>query len=123
VSKVEQYEAIRRDRRLDPEVSVRELARRHGVHRRDVRRALASATPPARKVPERVAPALGAHEVTVRGWLREDLAAPVKQRHTARRVWQRLVVEHGADVAESTVRAFVARVRADWPWRPARRRG
>ena len=110
---MEQYEAIRRDRRLDPEVGVRELARRHAVHRRDVRRALASATPPARKIPERVAPALGAHEATVRGWLREDMAAPPKQRHTARRVWQRLVAEHGADVAESTVRALVARVHVE----------
>ena len=38
-----------------------------------------------------------------------DLAAPRKQRHTARRVWQRLLDEHGAVVAESTVRAYVAR--------------
>jgi transposase len=30
-----------------------------------------------------------------------------------RRVWQRLVAEHGAVVAESTVRAFVAEVRAE----------
>ena len=52
------FEAIRRDRREDPDVSIRELAVRHGVHRRTVRQALVSAEPPARKVPARVAPVL-----------------------------------------------------------------
>ena len=42
-----------------------------------------------------------------------DLSAPRKQRHTARRVWQRLVDERGASVAESTVRAYVGRVRRE----------
>ena len=40
-------------------MSIRALARRHGVHRRTVRQALADATPPARKLPERLAPATG----------------------------------------------------------------
>jgi transposase len=113
VSKVELYERIRRDRRVDPDVSVRELSRRYRVHRRDVRAALASPVPPSRKTSERASPALGPHEETIRQWLRQDLDAPPKQRHTARRVWQRLVVERGADVGESTVRAFVARARAE----------
>jgi transposase len=56
---------------------------------------------------------LGPYEQIVRGWLTADLEVPRKQRHTARRVWQRLVAEHGANVAESTVRAFVASVRAE----------
>lgn len=34
------YEQIRRDRRNDPQVSIRTLAERHRVHRREVRRAL-----------------------------------------------------------------------------------
>ncbi|MBB6379678.1 hypothetical protein BKA01_006953 [Pseudonocardia eucalypti] len=42
------YEAIRRDHRRD-ELSIRELAARHGVHRRTVRQALDSPTPPPRK--------------------------------------------------------------------------
>jgi hypothetical protein len=113
LSKVELYERIRRDRRVDPDVSIRELSRRYRVHRRDVRQALASATPLARKTPERAAPALGPHEATIRQWLRQDLDAPKKQRHTARRVWQRLVAEYGAQVAESTVRARVAVIRAE----------
>lgn len=42
-----------------------------------------------------------------------DLDAPGKQRHTARRVWQRLVEEHGAVVAESSVRAMAARLKVE----------
>jgi transposase len=104
---VEQFERIRRDRR-DEDLSVRELAARHGVHRRTVRAALADAVPPARRVPVREAAAFGPYEEKVRAWLRADLDAPRKQRHTARRVWQRLLEEEGAGVAESTVRARVA---------------
>lgn len=37
--------------------------------------------------------------------------APRKQRHTARRVWQRLDEEHDAQLGESTVRRYVAEVR------------
>jgi transposase len=76
-----------------------------------VRQALESAEPPDPKTPERDAPSLGPWHDLIRQWLTEDQAAPRKQRHTARRVWQRLVDEHGARVGESTVRAFVAQVR------------
>ncbi len=106
-SRVEQFERIRRDAR-DEEMSIRALAERHKVHRRTVRAALADAVPPVRKPPARVAPVLGPYEATIRGWLSEDLTAPKKQRHTARRVWQRLLEEEGAVVAESSVRNLVA---------------
>ncbi|GAA1366476.1 IS21 family transposase [Arthrobacter rhombi] len=109
---MEQFERIRRDAR-DKEMSIRQLAKAHGVHRRTVRAALADAVPPARKVPVRTAPKLGPWEDTIRAWLEADRAAPRKQRHTARRVWQRLVDEHGAVVAESTVAHAVARIRRD----------
>jgi transposase len=109
---VELFERIRRDRREEG-LSVRALATRYRVHRRTVRQALADAVPPPRKTPARECPALGPHKATVRRWLEEDRQAPRKQRHTARRVWQRLVAEHGAQVSESTVRAFVAQVRSE----------
>jgi len=109
VSKVELYERIRKDSREEG-LGIRALAARHHVHRRDVREALASATPAERKVPERDAPALGPWTKVIRAWLVADRDAPRKQRHTARRVHQRLVAEYGADVAESTVRAHVAQV-------------
>jgi transposase len=109
---VEQFEVIRRDSR-DQGMSIRALAKRHGVHRRTVRQALADATPPPRKLPERLAPATGPYVDLVRRWLIEDQAAPRKQRHTARRVWQRLIEEEHAIVGESTVRNLVARLRIE----------
>lgn len=111
-SRVEQFESIRRDAR-DQAMSIRALADKHKVHRRTVRAALADAVPPVRKPPERTAPVLGPHQATIRGWLVEDLTAPKKQRHTARRVWQRLMEEEGVVVAESSVRNLVAVLRAD----------
>lgn len=109
---MEQFERIRRDAR-DDGLSIRALAERHKVHRRTVRAALADAVPPPRKPPERTAPVLGPHEAKIRGWLVEDLEAPKKQRHTARRVWQRLIEEEGASVAESSVWNLVARLRVE----------
>lgn len=109
---MEQFEGIRREHRVDG-ASIRELAQRHKVHRRTVRAALADAVPPLRKTPERGSPVLGRYEATVRAWLTKDLDAPRKQRHTARRVWQRLIEEEGAVVAESSVRALVAKLKVE----------
>src|SRR5262245_51346813 len=107
-SRVELFEQIRRDRDREG-LSIRALAERHGVHRRTVRQALASPLPPSRKRPEgRPAPALGPFRPLIDEWLEADPAQPRRQRHTARRIWRRLVDEHGARVAERTVREYVA---------------
>lgn len=112
-SRVELFEAIRRDRRIE-ELSIRELADRHGVHRRTVRQALASAMPPPRKAyARRSRPAMDPWVEVIDSWLLGDREVPRKQRHTARRVWQRLVAEHGASVAEVTVSRYVARRRVE----------
>jgi transposase len=112
-SRVELFEQIRRDRRAEGS-SIRELAGRHQVHRRTVRQALASAVPPPRKAYRpRPRPAISPYAAIIDGWLASDRAVPRKQRHTARRIWQRLVAEHGAAVAEVTVSRYVARRRAE----------
>ena len=104
------YEQIRRvDER--EKLSIRALGRRFGVHRRDVRAALGSAVPAPRKTPQRPAPKMDEFKAIIDGWLEADRSLPRKQRHTARRVWQRLVDEHDADVGESTVRRYVKVVR------------
>jgi hypothetical protein len=90
-SRVVLFEQIRRERRLEPDVSVRELARRFGTHRRTVREALKSAVPPQRRPVVRPSPVLDVWKPTIDAWLEADRQAPRKQRHTARRVWQRLV--------------------------------
>ena len=84
------------------------------MHRRAVRQALASAVPPARKAyPPRRRPATDPWAELIDGWLVADQDVPRKQRHTARRVWQRLVGEHGAVLAEVTVSRYVARRRVE----------
>jgi transposase len=113
---VEQFELIRRDHAREG-LSVRALARRHGVHRRAVRQALASPVPPAKRPPQgRPAPKLGPYRAVIDEWLLADRHAPRKQRHTARRIHQRLVDEHGADVAEVTVRQYVRARKRELGW-------
>lgn len=119
-SKVELFEAIRRDHRRE-ELSIRGLADRYRVHRRTVREALASAAPPPRKTPVRAAPRLDPAKELIDAMLRADLDAPRKQRHTARRVHARLVDEHGqSEITYSTVRDYV-RVRRPEIWAEAGR--
>jgi transposase len=106
-SRVELFEQIRRDHDREG-LSKRALAARYGVHRRTVRQALGSAVPPPRKRPEgRPAPKLGEYRELIDSWLIADLKAPAKQRHTARRVWERLREEFGVEVSARQVRRYV----------------
>jgi len=58
-------------------------------------------------------PAIDPYVEVIDSWLLADREVPRKQRHTARRVWQRLVAEHGASMAEVTVSRYVARRRVE----------
>jgi hypothetical protein len=72
--RVELFAAIRRDSRVDA-LSIRELAVKHRVHRRTVRRALSSAIPPPQYA-EAAAPRLDPFNAAIDGLLRTDLDVP-----------------------------------------------
>lgn len=110
--RVELFELMRHDHRDG--MSIRGIARKHHVHRRDVREAIASSVPPPRKAPARTSPKMtGEVKAFIDGVLAADRTAPRKQRHTARRIWQRTVEEIGATAGESTVRKYVGRRRRE----------
>ncbi len=90
------------------------VAAKFGVHRRMVRQAIAGAIPPPRRYPVRARPKLDAVACFIDRVLDDDRRAPRKQRHTARRLYRRILTEFpDTAVAESTVRNFVrARRRA-----------
>ena len=112
-TKVELFELIRRDS-WHGGLSVRALAGKYGVHRRLVREALMHAEPDPRKTPERRSARLEPFKALIDGWLRADLDAPRKQRHTATRIHARLLDEHEAgDVSYAAVRDYVARRRPE----------
>ncbi len=58
-------------------------------------------------------PQMDPYRAVIASWLRQDAEMPRKQRHTSRRIWQRLRDEYGATAAESTVRHYVARMRRE----------
>ncbi len=108
-TKVELFAAIRRDARME-KLSIRELSRRYGVHRRLVREALTSPWPTARKPMPPRSSVLDPYKHLIDSILRADLDAPRKQRHTAKRVFDRLVDEHGMEnVSYGRVRDYIRR--------------
>jgi len=100
--------------------SIREISRRSGWSRQTIRKALAApAAPPRYELSApRPSPVMGPYLDVVRQWLADDETAPRKQRHTARRIYDRLVSEHGFTGAEVTVRQAVARLRGARPREP-----
>ena len=96
--------------------SQRKIASALGVSRNTVAKyasAPLSPEPPVRRARE--SPTMEPYADLVRGWLASDLAAPPKQRHTARRVFDRLVGEEGFRGSLSTVERFVREWRESRP--------
>ena len=88
--------------------SIRELARTLHHSRTTIRRALDEPGPwTYRRTRRRPAPVMDAVAPIISAWLGADEGVHRKQRHTARRIWQRLVAEHGFAGGEATVRAWV----------------
>jgi len=98
--------------------SIRETARRTGWSRQAVRKALAApAAPPRYELSApRPAPVMGPYLPLVRQWLADDESAPRKQRHTARRIYDRLESEHGFAGAELRGARREVYVPLEAPW-------
>ena len=94
---VEIYVRVRRACMVE-EMSVREASRVFGLHRDTVRRMLAYSAPPGyrRQDPPR-RPRLDPFTGVIDAILEADRQIPRKQRHTAKRVFERLRDEHGFD--------------------------
>lgn len=104
--KMDQYELIRTVHRVYGK-SRREIARETGHSRNTIKKALQGqpwSYGPRRHQPY---PVLGPYLSIIDGWLLDDRKAPKNQRHTAHRVYDRLVAEHGFSGSESTVRHYV----------------
>jgi transposase len=94
-------------------LSQREAARRFGIHRNTVRKMLAFAVPPGyRRATPPPRPKLGAFTAIIDQILAADRSAPPKQRHTAKRIFDRLRTEHGYAGSYTSVKAYVHEHRA-----------
>lgn len=112
---MDQYELIRTAYRVYKK-SIRQIARETGHTRKTIRKVLAGWEPRYRRRREPACRVMDPVGAVVEGWLRADGDRPRKQRHTARRIWTRLVQEYGFGGAESTVRRWVREQKASLGW-------
>ncbi len=108
---VDDIEAIRRAYYVEHK-SIRTIAQEQRHHRRVVREAISGASPPPRRYRQRLPrarPLLDPVMPLIDAWLEADREAPRKQRHTAKRVYDRLVDEYGYAGKERAVREYVQR--------------
>jgi len=109
---VESYAAVRRFVFVEGH-SRREAARVFGLSRETVAKMCRFSLPPGytRKEPA-AKPKLGALLAVIEAILEADRQAPVKQRHTAKRIFERLRDEHGFAGGYTVVKDHVRRCRA-----------
>lgn len=104
---VEHYELIRRKHFVDG-MSGRAIAKELGHSRKFVKKALTHAIPPGyRQSKPKPRPKLDPVGPIIDAWLEEDLTRPLKQRHTAQRIYERLVADENFTGDPSTIRRYV----------------
>lgn len=105
--KVDQYEYVRTARRVYGK-SVSEIARETGHSRNTVKKVLRGEHRGYAAREKQAYPVLGPYLEIIDDWLEKDkLVKDPKQRHTAIRVYARLVREHGFEGSASNVRKYV----------------
>lgn len=108
-----QYELIRRMVLVDG-LSQREVAEQLGHSRKTIAKALQSASPePYTRAAPRPRPMLDGFVEIVRQWLIEDKSRHRKQRHSAVRIHERLVDEHGFTGSRRAVSDLVKNLRRE----------
>lgn len=103
---MDQYEMIRTSHRVYGE-SVKKIAKRTGHSRNTIRKALRTGPQCYSARSTQPYPVLGPYLPIIDDWLAQDKDQPRKQRHTAQRVYHRLVAEHGYRGCSSNVRKYV----------------
>jgi transposase len=104
---VKEKEQIRRAYHIEGK-SVRQIQRETGYHRQTIRKALEDGSVPQyTQKRSRRSPVLDPVKPIIDRWLAEDKDRPRKQRHTAKRIYERLTTEYGFTGGESTVRRYV----------------
>jgi transposase len=113
VYKVEVYGRVRRSVQVDG-MSERQAAREYGLSRKTIRKMMAYSAPPGyqRKKPvarPKLGPWLGVvgQDLVVDQILADDESRPKKQRHTARRIYDRLKQEHSFTGGYTIVKDYV----------------
>ena len=121
--KVELYVRVRRACMVEG-MSTREAARVFGLHRDTVRKMLEYSVPPGyrRQSPPR-RPKLDPYHGVIDRILEEDRSLPRKQRHTAKRIYERLRAEHGFTGKYTIVKDYVRERRLRTRETRARSRG
>ena len=103
---MDQYELVRTGYRVYGK-SISELARLTGHCRNTIKKAIRGEPWGYKERNHQPFPALGDYLATIDRWLESDKENPSKQRHTAHRIYNRLVCEQGFKGSESTVRRYV----------------
>ena len=104
---VELYARVRRACMVEG-MSVREASRVFGLHRDTVRKMLAYSVPPGyRRQDQPRRPKLAPFTGVIDAILEADHRVPRKQRHTAKRIFERLRDEHGFEGQYTIVKDYV----------------
>src|ERR1700760_4518264 len=104
---VELYARVRYAVRIEG-ISRREAARRFGIDPRTVAKMLAFSVPPGyRRSRPPARPKLDPFVGIIDGILAEDKGRPAKQRHTSKRIFERLRDEHGYGGGLTIVKDYV----------------